>query len=399
MGLKRGRPQSAAAGGRSAAGVPATSQTGGMTHEVNVSPDSTGRNKMARRMKVIGVLFGLIGAALLARAFVDLVRGGGADDWTGLALNLIPGPCFVLTGLFCFARGQSMEPAPFDEFEQRSRDISEVFSPGHDSYDAHPDGSSGPGDANEHPSVAAPSSTSSILGTGHAPAQHAESVPKRFPSAPMSPPLGAPVASMSAQNDHGSPSAEDNSARGLDTWTSPPAAAPPARGHHTMSGPESGVVDTYRTWVLAQALGSQAFQPLSVNDRYDEWFLMSASGVASLLAWTHEDHGATYSAETWVDQILPTQGIAVADRQLAMDLMRAAALYAGGLHTIPTERLAAYHPADLVTAMGTLHVGLLRLYSTLEGVPAGKVLSDQFGAPALPVGAPSEQTRWLPPGG
>ena len=84
----------------------------------------------------------------------------------------------------------------------------------------------------------------------------------------------------------------------------------------SVSGADAGVIETYRQWVLAQAVGSQSFQPLSVMDRYDEWFLLSASGVATLLAWTHEDHHATYSAETWVDQILPTQGIAISDRAI-----------------------------------------------------------------------------------
>ena len=157
------------------------------------------------------------------------------------------------------------------------------------------------------------------------------------------------------------------------------------------SGPER--------WVSARGWLRRAVDRGAVRDRFDEWFLLSASGVASLLAWTHEDHGATYSADTWVDQILPSQGISIADRELAMDLLRAAALHAGGLHTAPTERLMAYHPADLVTAMGTLHVGLLRLYSSLEGVHPGKVLRDQLGdgqdLTALP---PSNRPAWLPPG-
>jgi hypothetical protein len=170
-----------------------------------------------------------------------------------------------------------------------------------------------------------------------------------------------------------------------------------ARG--SVNPADSSVVEIYRNWVLAQALGSESFQPLSVNDRYDEWFLLSASGVATLLAWTHEDHGATYSADTWVDQILPTQGIVISDRQLAIDLVKAAALHAGGLHTAPTDRLMAYHPSELVTAMATVHVGLLRLYSGLEGSNPAKVLRDQLGDSSVQSISPSSDAgRWLPPG-
>jgi hypothetical protein len=181
-------------------------------------------------------------------------------------------------------------------------------------------------------------------------------------------------------------------------------AAPDARERHPASAADHTVIEIYRNWVLTQTTGERAFQSLDVHDRYDEWFLLSASGVATLLAWTHEDHGATYSAETWVDQILPMQGIGVADRQLALDLLNAAALHAGGLHTAPTQRLMAYPPNELVTAMATVHVGLLRLYSGLEGTDPSKVLREQLGEPVntqpgLPASPPSDpQARWLPPG-
>ena len=167
----------------------------------------------------------------------------------------------------------------------------------------------------------------------------------------------------------------------------------------SVSTADSTVVEIYRNWVLQQALGAESFQPLTVNDRYDEWFLLSASGVATLLAWTHEDHGATYSADTWVEQILPTQGIVISDRVLAVDLLKAAALHAGGLHTTPTERLIAYHPSELVTAMATVHVGLLRLYSGLEGSNPAQVLRDQLGdSPTQSISPSNDERRWLPPG-
>jgi hypothetical protein len=169
----------------------------------------------------------------------------------------------------------------------------------------------------------------------------------------------------------------------------------------SVTSADVNLIEIYRQWVLGQAVGAETFEPLSVVDRYDEWFLLSASGVATLLAWTHEDHHATYSAETWVDQILPTQGIAISDRQLAIDLLRAAALHAGGLHTTPTERLTAYHPSELVTAMATVHVGLLRLYSGLEGATPAKILRDQLGdspAPSLAPTPDASERLWLSPG-
>jgi hypothetical protein len=151
---------------------------------------------------------------------------------------------------------------------------------------------------------------------------------------------------------------------------------------------DPAILENYRGWVLAQATGADRFVPLDVHGPLEPWFLLSACGVATLLAWTHEDHGATYSVETWVDDIIPHQGIAVSDRQLAIELLVAAALHAGGIHTEPTARLLAYDPADLVTAMGALHVGLIRLYCGLERISPARVLRDQFGLDSAALAAP-----------
>ncbi len=159
------------------------------------------------------------------------------------------------------------------------------------------------------------------------------------------------------------------------------------------------VIERYRNWVLDQATGATAFEPLRVDGQLDQWFLLSACGVATLLSWTHEDHGATYPKEVWVDQILPEQGIAIADRDLATELIVAAALHAGGVYTPPSAKLRAYQPAELVTSMAAMHVGLLRLYCALERTDPAKVLRDQLGAPnvdaAAAVGA---APRLLAPG-
>jgi hypothetical protein len=156
-------------------------------------------------------------------------------------------------------------------------------------------------------------------------------------------------------------------------------------------GTDPAILERYRAWVLAQATGVERFQALDVDGPLEPWFLLSACGVATLLAWTHEDHGATYSVETWVDDIIPHQGISVGDRQLAIELLVAAALHAGGIHTEPTSRLLAYDPADLVTAMGALHVGLIRLYCGLEQISPARVLRDQFGLDAPAMAAPPLQ--------
>jgi hypothetical protein len=160
------------------------------------------------------------------------------------------------------------------------------------------------------------------------------------------------------------------------------------------------VIEQYRNWVLDQATGATAFEPLRVEGHLDQWFLLSACGVATLLSWTHEDHGATYPKEVWVDQILPEQGIAIADRELATELIVAAALHAGGVYTPPSTKLRSYQPAELVTSMAAMHVGLLRLYCALERTDPAKVLRDQLGAPnvdaAAAVGAAPR--RLLAPG-
>jgi hypothetical protein len=228
------------------------------------------------------------------------------------------------------------------------------------------------------------------------PVPSAATPPDALVSAPVAPAAAGPTMGTGMAFEPPAPPA----ANPAESVPLTPSADVARQVRASMNAADVTLIETYRQWVLGQALGAQTFQPLTVNDRYDEWFLLSASGVATLLAWTHEDHHATYSAETWVDQILPTQGIAISDRQLALDLLSAAALHAGGLHTTPTERLTAYHPSDLVTAMATVHVGLLRLYSGLEGATPAKILRDQLGdspAPSFSTSADDER-RWLPPG-
>jgi hypothetical protein len=138
------------------------------------------------------------------------------------------------------------------------------------------------------------------------------------------------------------------------------------------------VLDEYRRWVLEQALGDSAFHSLDINANHRDLFMLSSCGVATLLAWLHEQHRATYTVDTWIDEILPSQGIEIDDRELAIELLIAAALYAGGIHTAPTVRLREYRSDELVTAMATMHVGLLRLYCGIGQRHPAIIVGQQF---------------------
>jgi hypothetical protein len=138
------------------------------------------------------------------------------------------------------------------------------------------------------------------------------------------------------------------------------------------------VLDQYRRWVLDQALGDSEFHTLDIDAHHRDLFMLSSCGVATLLSWLHEQHRATYTVDTWIDEILPSQGIEIDDRELAIELLIAAALYAGGIHTSPTARLREYRSDELVTAMATMHVGLLRLYCGIGHRHPAAIVGHQF---------------------
>lgn len=142
------------------------------------------------------------------------------------------------------------------------------------------------------------------------------------------------------------------------------------------------VVFRYRKWVLGQMTPGAVFEPLAIEGGLDDWALLSACGVATLLAWTHEDHDVTHPVEAWVDELLPAHGVRIRDRQLAIDLVLAAALRAGGVEAPQSPHVRSYEPADLVTALASIHVGLLRMYCGLGRIGAERVLADQYGITA-----------------
>lgn len=391
------------------------------------SPDlSSQTNESASRLyKLIGTIFALAGIAFLVPTAIELFKGGGPNGLGGVLFRLIPGPALVIGGLVLFEKGRLMEPHPRPDdgnrvepgYQDRGRATEQPYARIDPAVAAereealraltNPGGTVPPEPA--RPVYHTPPQAEPVA-TRPPPPRIVPRLPladKRrddgtvfvaatAPAPPPQPAVDAPTAFVPPE-PHAPAAAAPQSPVSEPSLTPGSELARQARA--SVSATDSTVVEIYRNWVLAQALGAESFQPLTVNDRYDEWFLLSASGVATLLAWTHEDHGATYSGDTWVDQILPTQGIAISDRQLAVDLLKAAALHAGGLHTTPTERLVAYHPSELVTAMATIHVGLLRLYSGLEGSNPAKVLRDQLGdSPVQSISPSSDAGRWLPPG-
>jgi hypothetical protein len=395
--------------------------------------------------RVLGFAMLGLAAVLLIWAGLDLGHGWSPDGAKGILLRLLPIVCFLLAAAAAITKASAVPAVPSPP---SAPDVTSLIAAERGAAADRAAEGSQPSDR---------SFTSSILGSGHAPAAPLAPVaPPTPPAMPTPAPAPAPAAAAFAaptfdapptlqpgvavpdmvspassptpatSNGHSTPSVAYGFDSGFNSvadqpfnpsFGEPPAPSPSsstqlanvvgsemdARERHPVGIADQSVIEIYRNWVLTQTTGERAFQALDVHERYDEWFLLSASGVATLLAWTHEDHGATYSAETWVDQILPMQGIGVADRQLALDLLNAAALHAGGLHTAPTQRLMAYEPNELVTAMATVHVGLLRLYSGLEGTDPSRVLREQLGEPittqpSLPPPPSDPQARWLPPG-
>ncbi|MDQ1425476.1 MAG: hypothetical protein QOD72_2974, partial [Acidimicrobiaceae bacterium] len=52
----------------------------------------------------------------------------------------------------------------------------------------------------------------------------------------------------------------------------------------------NNVLDQYRQWVLEQALGDTAFHRVDIDANNRDLFMLSSCGVATLLAWLHEQH-------------------------------------------------------------------------------------------------------------
>lgn len=74
--------------------------------------------------------------------------------------------------------------------------------------------------------------------------------------------------------------------------------------------------------------------------------------VSGVLAQLRQLHGVAYRTRTWIDEILPAYGPALADPTLVRDLLAAAALDAGGIRA-DVAGLAESHSRDDLVAAGT----------------------------------------------
>jgi hypothetical protein len=88
-----------------------------------------------------------------------------------------------------------------------------------------------------------------------------------------------------------------------------------------------------------------ADQPRSVD-------LPSLTGqISGVLAQLRQEHGMAYRTRTWIEEILPTYGLPLADPALARDLLAAAALDAGGIRA-DVVGLAEAHTRDHIVDTG-----------------------------------------------
>jgi hypothetical protein len=73
--------------------------------------------------------------------------------------------------------------------------------------------------------------------------------------------------------------------------------------------------------------------------------------ISGVLAQLRQEHGMAYRTRTWIEEILPTYGLPLADPALARDLLAAAALDAGGIRA-DVVGLAEAHTRDHIVGTG-----------------------------------------------
>jgi hypothetical protein len=89
-----------------------------------------------------------------------------------------------------------------------------------------------------------------------------------------------------------------------------------------------------------------------VADQSHSVDLPSLTGqISGVLAQLRQEHGMAYRTRTWIEEILPTYGLPLADPALARDLLAAAALDAGGIRA-DVVGLAEAHTRDHIVDTG-----------------------------------------------
>lgn len=73
--------------------------------------------------------------------------------------------------------------------------------------------------------------------------------------------------------------------------------------------------------------------------------------ISGVLAQLRQEHGMAYRTRTWIEEILPTYGLPLADPALARDLLAVAALDAGGIRA-DVAGLADGHSRETIVATG-----------------------------------------------
>jgi hypothetical protein len=90
----------------------------------------------------------------------------------------------------------------------------------------------------------------------------------------------------------------------------------------------------------------------AVADQSPTVDLPSLTGqISGVLARLRQEHGMAYRTRTWIEEILPTYGLPLADPALARDLLAAAALDAGGIRA-DVVGLAEAHARDHIVDTG-----------------------------------------------